>query len=533
MTTTLAPASEAAPPTPPERHAGLGVLLGIVCGAVAIAVAQLVAGIVDPDASPIVAVGQAAIDATPEWLKSFAIRTFGSNDKKVLLSGIFLVLAVISVALGIVSRRRRWVGFAGIGGLTLVGTAAAMSRPTATVSWAVPAIVAGAVAAGAYVLLLRPLRPPVPEERSMDGPTPDRPATPAGFDRRRFLVTAAALGATAVAAGGASRYVGRSAQAAADRSSLMIPPASSPAAPLAAGADLDVEGISPFLTPVDHFYRVDTALLVPRLRLQDWRLSIGGMVDRPTTLAFQDLIARDLIERDITLNCVSNPVGGRYIGTARWIGVPLKPLLEEAGVQAGATQIASRSVDGFTVGTPLSQALDGRDSMLAIAMDGAPLPFEHGFPVRMLVPGLYGYESATKWISSIELVDDSFQAYWVKRGWARAVDVKTASRIDTPSNGARLAAGAVEMAGVAWAQHRGIRGVQLRIDGGAWIDVELATEDTTDTWRQWRYRWEAPAGQHTLEVRAIDATGAVQTSTEAPPFPSGATGHDTIAIEVD
>jgi len=507
----------------------VGALIGLIVTAVAVSTGHLVAAVTEPDASPVIAVGQSAIDATPEWLKSFAIRTFGSNDKKALLTGIFLTLAVIALAVGALSARRRWVGFAGIAALTLLAAVAALTRPTATRSYAVPAVVAGLAAAASYALLLRSL---APRDRTPSEAAPSEPATPADFDRRRFLATAAALGAAVVAGGGAARILSRNAQATADRSALSIPLPASPAPQLPASASLDVAGISPFYTPVEQFYRVDTALLVPRMKLEDWRLDIGGMVDRPITLTFQDLIARDLIERDITLNCVSNPVGGRYIGTTRWVGAPLLPLLEEAGIQSGATQIASRSVDGFTAGTPLAQATDGRDAMLAISMDGQPLPFEHGFPVRMLVPGLYGYESATKWITSIELTDDSFQGYWVKRSWAKSVDVKTSSRIDTPANHAQMSAGPVDIAGVAWAQHRGIQGVQVQIDDGAWTDADLGSSDSPDTWRQWSYRWNATPGSHVVRVRAIDGTGVMQTSAEAPPFPSGSTGYDDVSIQV-
>jgi DMSO/TMAO reductase YedYZ molybdopterin-dependent catalytic subunit len=517
------------PTTARRPSRSVGALIGVLVTAVAVSTGHLVAAVTVPDASPVIAVGQAAIDATPEWLKSFAIRTFGSNDKKVLLTGIFLALAVIALAVGALSARRRWVGYAGIAGLTLLAAEAALERPTATPSYAAPAIVAGLAAAASYAILLRSL---APRHRGPGEAASSESATPADIDRRRFLATATALGAAVVASGGAARLLGRNTQAAADRSALSIPLPASKAPPLSADASLDVAGISPFYTPVEDFYRVDTALLVPRVKLEDWRLDVGGMVERPLMLSFQDLIARDLIERDITLNCVSNPVGGHYIGTTRWVGAPLLPLLEEVGIGPGATQIASRSVDGFTVGTPLAQATDGRDAMLAISMDGQPLPFEHGFPVRMLVPGLYGYESATKWITSIELTDDSFQSYWVKRSWAKAVDVKTASRIDTPANDAHASAGQLDIAGVAWAQHRGIRGVQVQIDDGAWTDADLGSIDSPDTWRQWRFRWKATQGSHLVRVRAIDGTGAVQTGAQAPPFPSGATGYDMVSIQV-
>ena len=328
-------------------------------------------------------------------------------------------------------------------------------------------------------------------------------------------------------------FTARRRMAVASRASVHLPAPARPAPALPAGARLRAPGLSPFFTPNNEFYRVDTALFVPQLRVEDWRLRIHGMVDRVLDLRFDELIARPLIERDITLNCVSNPVGGPYVGNARWIGVPLKPLLEEAGVAEGATQILSRSSDGMTIGTPTATALDGRDAMLAIGMNGEPLPFEHGFPVRMLVPGLYGYESAIKWIVDIELTTlAAAHAYWVERGWAQVASIKTASRIDTPGSGAQVAPGDVTVAGVAWAQHRGISGVEVSVDGGSWMEAKLSAEDSVDTWRQWIWVWRATGGDHVLRVRAIDGDGNVQPGASSPPFPSGATGWDETAVTV-
>ena len=257
------------------------------------------------------------------------------------------------------------------------------------------------------------------------------------------------------------------------------------------------------------------------------------MVERPITLDYRRLLERPLIERDVTLTCVSNEVGGSYIGNARWIGAPLKALLDEAGVAPQATQIVSRSVDGFTVGTPTAIAMDGRDAMLAVAMNGRPLPIEHGFPVRMIVPGLYGYVSATKWVVDLELTTfEAYDAYWVERGWAQQAPIKTESRIDTPRSGASLTTGETVVAGVAWAQHRGIQRVEVQVDGGPWMPAELGAEDTIDTWRQWLCRWTATRGQHTISVRATDATGETQSSAYAPPIPDGATGYHTITVDV-
>jgi DMSO/TMAO reductase YedYZ molybdopterin-dependent catalytic subunit len=336
----------------------------------------------------------------------------------------------------------------------------------------------------------------------------------------------------AAATGGLGGLLARRFRADASRAAVRIP--SAPAGhPTPVGADLDVPGLPPFITPNDRFYRVDTALLVPSVTAEDWRLRIHGMVDREIELDYDQLVARPLIERDITLTCVSNEVGGQYAGNARWVGAPLRDLLEEAGVHPDADQILSRSIDGFTAGTPTAVAMDGRDAMLAVSMNGEPLPITHGFPVRMIVPGLYGYVSATKWVVDLELTTFRAKAaYWVQRYWSDHGPIKTESRIDTPRLGADVQAGTVPVAGVAWAQHTGIDGVQLRVDGGSWVEARLAEEDTIDTWRQWVVTWDATPGDHTLEVRAIDRDGVVQTVDETDPFPDGATGHHTIQVHV-
>ena len=526
MTTTVAPASEVTPTTPTERHPGLAVLLGIVCGAVAIAVAQLVAGLVDPDASPIVAVGGSAIDASPEWLKSFAIRTFGSNDKAVLLAGIGIVLTLIAALLGIAALRRPWIGFLGVSVVAAIGAVAAVTRPTARPIDALPSI-AGAIA-GSIMLsaFLRVVATPPAN-------TPSDPPTPIGIDRRRFLLVGAVGALAAVSVGGVGRLFARRFEADASRAAVRLPsPAAAPPSP--PPANLDVRGLSSFITPNDRFYRVDTALLVPAVKTEDWQLSVHGMVDRELTLRFDELMARPLIERDITLTCVSNPVGGPYAGNARWLGAPLADVLREAGVHPSADQLVSTSVDGFTVGTPTAVVMDGRDAMLAIAMNGEPLPLEHGFPVRMVVPGLYGYVSATKWVVDIELTTfNAFDPYWVRRGWAQQAPIKPESRIDTPRSKATVSAGIVPVAGVAWAQHVGIDAVELRVDEAAWIPAELSVQDTIDTWRQWLVRWDATPGEHQLEVRATDRSGAVQPAEHAPPFPEGATGYHVISVRVE
>jgi DMSO/TMAO reductase YedYZ molybdopterin-dependent catalytic subunit len=353
------------------------------------------------------------------------------------------------------------------------------------------------------------------------------------FDRRRFLRAGVAAAGIAAAAGGLGRLLSSRATAAASRAAALIPTPADIGPPPPAGADLGVPGVAPFLTPNATFYRVDTALFVPAVDSESWALRVHGMVEHEIALGFDDLLARPMIERDITIACVSNEVGGPYVGNARWIGAPLADLLREARVHPDASQIVSRSADGFTIGTPTAVVMDGRDAMLAVSMNGEPLPLEHGFPVRMLVPGLYGYVSAMKWLVDLELTTlDAYDAYWIERGWAKEAPVKTQSRIDTPGSGAQLAPGPVAVAGVAWAQHRGIDRVEVRVDEGAWEPAELGAEDTIDTWRQWVYRWDATPGSHALAVRATDGEGEMQTEETVPPFPDGATGYHAILVDV-
>jgi DMSO/TMAO reductase YedYZ molybdopterin-dependent catalytic subunit len=498
--------------------------MGSVCGAVAIGVAQLIAGLFDPDASPIIVVGGAAIDATPEWLKSLAIRAFGSNDKTVLLAGIGVVLALVAVSIGVVAMQRSSVGYAGLAVFGLIGVAAALTRPTARPLDALPSLVgglAGALMLRSFVTL-----------SSSSSAEPSEQPTPAGIDRRRFFLTGAAGFAAALVAGGAGRLFARRFEADASRAEVHLPSTTAAAGP-PAGADLRVPGLSPFITPNQDFYRVDTALFVPAVKAEEWQLRIHGMVERELTVTFDRLMARSLIERDVTLTCVSNEVGGEYAGNARWLGVPLRDLLDQAGVDPAADQLVSRSVDGFTAGSPTGVVMDGRDAMLAIGMNGEPLPLEHGFPVRMVVPGLYGYVSATKWVVDIELTTfDAFDAYWIRRGWAQQAPIKTQSRIDTPTSSRRVRAGTIPVAGVAWAQHRGVDAVDLRVDGGSWLPAELSVQDTVDTWRQWLVMWDATPGEHELQVRATDQTMMVQTEAHAAPFPDGATGYHTVVVQV-
>ncbi|MGW4020286.1 sulfite oxidase [Streptomyces sp. NPDC005009] len=511
----------------------LGALSGVLAGFSALAVAEPVAAWVRPGAGPVLAVGGAAIDRTPAAVKDWAIREFGTDDKLVLRLGILAALALFALALGILALRFRRSGAAGVLLFGAIGGAAAVSRPDSTGPVdALPSVVGAVAGAAVLFLLAGRLRSPAGE----DGPHAGN------WDRRGFLLAATAAAAASAGTGALGRVLQRtgSRDAVASRDDIVLPAPASPAPAVPKGARLRIPGISPFTTPNGDFYRVDTALTVPEVDATTWSLRIHGKgVTRPATLSYDDLLRRDLTERDITLTCVSNEVGGPYAGNARWIGVRLSDLLAECGVRppsrgGPADQLVARSVDGMTIGSPVEDLMDGRDALLALGMNGRPLPFDHGFPVRMVVPGLYGYVSACKWIEDIELTTfDAYDAYWVKRDWAREAPIKTQSRIDTPKPFARPEAGPVMVAGVAWAQHRGIDKVEVRVDDGPWREARLAAEGSRDTWRQWSYAWQAPKGTHTLTVRATDRTGETQTEHRTRTVPDGASGWHSVVVTVE
>lgn len=507
-----------------------GGVAGLLAAALALGVAELIAALLHPRSSPVVAVGAAFIEHTPVWLETFAVRVFGSYDKVALVAGILLVLAGFAVGVGRLGQRRVGVAMAGVAALGVVGAAAAVTRDGASWAWALPAALGAAAGCGALYLL-------TPEWARRTAAMPGNSAgrsDPGGTDRRRFLLASASVAAMAGVTGTIGRMLPRGGLAAVSPGSDPAPAASGrAAAPAAAGADLDIPGLPPFFTPNEDFYRVDTALVLPRVPRREWTLRVHGMVDRELELSYQDLLRRPLIQRAITLACVSNPVGGPYVGNARWLGVRLADVLREAGVRPGADEVLSRSADGWTCGTPTEVVMDGRDAMLAVAMNGEPLPVAHGFPVRMVVPGLYGYVSATKWVVDIELTRFARRfPYWAKRGWALRAPVRTMSRIDTPRPTAAVAAGRVPVAGVAWAPHRGIRRVEVRIDGGPWHEARLAPVPSAATWRQWVHYWDATPGEHQLQVRATDGRGRTQTRERSDPYPDGATGWHTVAVTV-
>ncbi|WP_372501344.1 molybdopterin-dependent oxidoreductase [Streptomyces meridianus] len=506
----------------------------MLAGFAALATAELASVPVRREAGPVTAVGGAVIDRTPAAVKDFAIRTFGSNDKLALQVGIVTILGLFAIGLGLLALRRQAVGSAGVMVFGVIGALAAAGRPDGGPLDALPSLLGAVVGAGVLYLLSGFLATPVPSDSEQ--------APPQGsFDRRRFVLAATAAAAASAAAGvtGQRLNAAGGAEAVASRRAVRLPPPASPARPVPRGADLKVPGMRPFVTPNAKFYRVDTALVVPRVDATRWRLRIHGKgVSRPLTVTFDDLLSRELIERDVTLTCVSNEVGGPYVGNARWIGVRLADLLREAGVRppskgGPSDQLVARSVDGMTIGSPVETVMDGRDAMLAVGMNGEPLPFDHGFPVRMLVPGLYGYVSACKWIQDIELTTfDDYDVYWVKRDWAREAPIKTQSRIDTPKPFAEVERGTVPVAGVAWAQHKGISRVEVRVDGGEWHTARLGAEDSEDTWRQWVWEWPATSGSHTLEVRATDREDRTQTGKRVGTVPDGATGWHSVVVQV-
>ncbi len=364
------------------------------------------------------------------------------------------------------------------------------------------------------------------------------------FDRRKFLTVSGVTAATAVTAGVGGRVltskhapVNASAGKLAAPATMPTPTATSlPATaykPPPLATSLNIPGISPFYTPNADFYRVDTSLVTPQLSASTWQLRIHGMVDHPMTITYDELMKMPMIEQDITLTCVSEAVGGGYIGNARWQGTLLADVLRKAGIQSGAQQIVMRDGKGMTIGVATDPVMDGRKSLLAVGMNGQPLPQAHGFPVRVVVPGLYGYVSATKWVVDMEFTTfGAFNAYWVKIGWSQQAVIKTESRIDVPKPRSTVAAGQVTIAGVAWAQHRGIEAVEVSVDG-VWYEAKLAPQDTIGTWRQWYYVWNATTpGLHVLQVRATDKTGYTQTAVNHKTEPNGATGYHTIRVTV-
>jgi DMSO/TMAO reductase YedYZ molybdopterin-dependent catalytic subunit len=486
---------------------------GTVSVLAGLALGHLAAAATEPRSAPLSALSDVVVNASPLGFTRWAIDTFGTADKPLLVLGLVIGLVAAGAVAGLAWRRHAWLGAAVFAACAAIGAAAAVTRPDLEAGAAVPSILAAGIAALGLWWWDRQ----------------GRKTTVTG--RRGFLGIAAAVAAGALGATWLASRIGPAAVES-DREALDLPAPDVPATEPGPVADFDVEGLSPYRTPNRDFYRIDTAITVPRVDVDTWRLRVFGLVERELTFTFDDLLGRELIERDITLCCVSNPIGGDLAGNARWLGVALADLLAEAGPDPAADQLVSRSTDGWTAGSPTSLVFDGRDAMIALGMNGSPLPIDHGWPARLVIPGLYGYVSATKWLTELELTTfDAYDAYWITRGWSTPRPIKTASRIDTPRT--KADAGTVTVAGVAWAQHRGIDAVELRIDNGEWQPCALSDVATGDTWRQWRIEWEAEPGDHELTVRATDGDGNVQTSEVQGVVPDGATGLHSVSITVE
>jgi DMSO/TMAO reductase YedYZ molybdopterin-dependent catalytic subunit len=500
-------------------------LIGLLSAGVAVGVGELVAAFIRPAAAPVIAVGNGIIVLTPESAKRPTIDSVGTNDKVFLLLGIYLFLAIIGAALGSLALNKLSAALAGVAVVGGFGVYCAVIAKGSSGTDVIPTIIGSIASALVLVRLVRLVNGPAARDAVADEqPLPDR---------RAFLVGSASTAVLAAAAGIAGRVAQHARFDVADaRRHIALPRARGGDAGAQPGADLGKSGV-PWATPNDRFYRIDTALTVPQVDPKTWRLRVHGMVDHEMTVTYADLTARPMIDRWITLCCVSNKVGGGLIGNALFRGTRLADLLREAGLDPRADQLLLRSYDGYTFGAPTAVVMDGRDALLAVGMNGVPLPVEHGFPVRTVVPGLYGYVSACKWIVDIEATTFAKrEAYWVQGGWAAHPPIQLESRIDTPRDGRRVPIGTpVAIAGVAWDQHVGVSKVEVQVDDGPWQSARLAAVPSTDTWRQWYLPWTfETSGAHLLRVRATDGKGRPQDLTPRGPFPSGATGLHAITV---
>jgi DMSO/TMAO reductase YedYZ molybdopterin-dependent catalytic subunit len=492
-------------------------LVGALAAAAAIAVSQLAAAVLNLRESPVLALAQTIVELTPGATAESVISVVGTYDKPLAVVSVLAGIVLLGALLGRAWERHRALALAGAAVATCLVVAAVLTRPYGSTGGVVASLLGGATLVAVLSLLVR------------DEP---EPGAHAAVSRRTLLRMAGAVAIGTVLAGGGGELLAarhRRRRALENVRAALRLPTRRVAPP--AGVDFQLRGQPPWLTPNRAFYRIDTALTPPLIEPEDWTLRIHGMVERELTLTYQDLLDRGLVDAWITVCCVSNEVGGDLISTTLFSGVPMRTLLEEVGVKPGADALLSTSDDGWTCGTPLSALTDGRDAMLAVAMNGEALPVEHGFPVRQVVPGLYGYVSATKWVREWEVTRFAdFQAYWTQRGWGAKGPVKTQSRIDLPPRD--VAAGVVPIAGVAWAQHTGVAMVEVRIDEGAWTRADLAAVPNDDTWVQWKLEWDAPPGDHVIEVRATDTSGSTQTAERSGVLPDGATGHHRVEVSV-
>ncbi|MFE7223599.1 molybdopterin-dependent oxidoreductase [Nocardioides sp. NPDC057577] len=515
-----------------DRHTLAHAAAGVLAGVAGMSAAHLTAALLTPASSPALAVSTAVIDATPTPVKEWAVRELGTADKPILIGSVLLVTIGFAAVIGVVARRRLRLGVGLMAGLVLLAGAAVVRQPLFKITDLVPTLVALALGPIVLVVLTRALNADQTPEHTPEHPTvhPTDADSEGLSTRRSVLIGAGALALLSAAAATGGQLIVRGRTALAD---IMLPRVRDPLPALPAGLEETHQGISRFVTRNRDFYRVDTKLAVPIVDQNSWSLTIDGDVERELTFSYDDLRERENVEHDITLTCVSNEVGGKLVGAARWIGVPLQDLLEEAGVGKNADQILSTDVEGFTISTPLAAAMDGRNAMVALGMNGEVLPRTHGFPARLVVPGLYGYVGATKWVTKLTLTRyDEATAYWTDRDWAIDAPIKLSSRIDTPRPLSNIPAGRTVIGGVAWAQHHGVDRIDVRIDGGRWQPADLGPDAGIDYWRQWFLPWDAQPGSHQLAVRVTDRDGNVQSTDRATPFPDGSSGIQEIVVTV-
>lgn len=503
---------------------------GLIVVVVAFAATELVAalgvwaGLFNPAAAPIDSLANTFIVLTPEWLKEFAIAQFGTNDKVALEVGMYATIAVAALVIGFIAARWTKIALAAVLALAVIVGIAVITRANSTIVDLLPLVVGIALALTVFTRFF--------PARWTDAGGSAKQGVP---DRRQFFRYAGYTAAGAAVAGGLSRVVPTGAAAIQSRSEIVLPKAAKPYV-VPAGSSLDVPGVTGLVTPNKDFYRIDTSFQPPMINPSTWSMEIKGMVDKPTTLDYADISGRPMVEAPVTLTCVSNEVGGTLVGNAVWLGTPIRTVLQEAGVQQGADCVLCTDVNGFTLSAPLEALMDDREALFAIGMNGEALPFEHGFPVRMVVPGLYGFVSATKWIASMELTTFAeVSAYWTQRGWSDHGPIKLSSRIDTPAGFAAFDAGSdVVVGGMAWAQNTGVAKVEVQVDNGAWEEATLSTPLSKDTWVQWKYTYKAEgSGIRTLRVRATDAAGTVQTEERADPIPNGSSGWNSRTITIN
>lgn len=506
-------------------------LTGIIAAGALFAVAELLSAFFGTVSSPLTSMGSTFIDFTPSWMKNFAISTFGTNDKTVLLLSMAIATVILAAIAGLAAARKLIVGASMVVVFAAVMIATIITRSGATILDLVPVVI-GTVA-GLFVLRYLTLAAQRAWANQADPKNHDDTAH--SPNRRSFILGAALIAGGSLVAGIGGNILSTARNTARQfRDALKLPAAKTKAAPLPEGVAVSVDGVVPFVTPNADFYRIDTALAVPQLDPNSWELRVHGMVENEFTMSFADLLASDLVESHVTLTCVSNTVGGNLVGNAKWLGYPLREVMARAKPKEGADMVLSTSSDGFSASTPLPTLQDDRGAILAVGMNDEPLPLEHGFPVRMVVPGLYGFVSATKWVVDLEVTTFAEKAgYWTSRGWSSHGPIKTSSRVEVPKALARVPAGQVAVGGTAWAQTRGISKVEVRLDNGQWQAAELGAEASLVTWRQWQFIWnDAKPGIHKVQVRAYDGAGTLQVEDQAPPEPDGSTGWHTITFNV-